>query len=47
MKHDPDRYKCHCECKRKGAIVRGLDGTTFRLLLCAECAEKHEPRKLR
>src|SRR6266699_2156247 len=42
-----DRCQCHCGCRRKGAEIEGLRGTTFRLALCRECSEKHEPRKLR
>jgi len=33
--------------KKKGALVNGLHGETFRLALCKECSEKREPRKLR
>src|SRR5207247_6345040 len=47
MKKDLDRCRCHCGCKKKGAEVKGLSGRTFRLALCKECSEQHEPRQLR
>lgn len=40
MKPDPDRCKCHCGCKRLGAEIRGLNGTTF-ASYCAKNAQRN------
>lgn len=48
MKPDPDRCRCFCNCGRKGAMVQGLRGDSFRLVLCKECeAGNHKSRKLK